>query len=213
MLFFIVAHSKSQPADDRPLQSNVIYAMHNDLGRAYWLSWNHSTDKWNKQFFENPRIEDASEFYPWRKWLMLKADADTLQFEKPNVELIEDLQSEDKRSIEFKIKSNIDPTALDIFITDEIEILSFSLDGIPSNLENKSYRERIGHYYFRIFNPHFAGHVIKMEYSGDSILPVRLVERGLGLPHFENINPMPNDIIQAAGFESSVTLVANNFDL
>lgn len=213
ILFLIIAHSKSQPTVNHPLQSNVVYAMNNDLGKAFWLSWNHETDKWNDQFFEDSRVEDASEFYPWRKWLMLKADADTMQFERPQIQILEESKAENIRIIEFKIKSNLQPTVLDLVISNNFEILSFSLDGIQSNLANNTYRERIGYYYFRIFNPHSVGHDIKLEYKGDSILPVRVFERLLGLPNFDYIKPMPLDVIQAPGFESSVTLVANNFEL
>lgn len=213
IVFLFIAHLKSLPNKDRPLQSNVIYALNNDIGEASWLSWNLNVDSWNNQFFINSRIEDISDIYPWRKWLMLKSDADTIRFSKPCIEIIEDTRTNDIRQVEFSIVSKEFPTVIDLFTPNSIQILNFSLDGKPLNMINTSYTERIGHYYFRIFNPNFTGHKLKIEYKGNSPLSFTIVEKKLGLPNFDYIKPIPSYVIPATGFESSVTLVANSFEL
>jgi hypothetical protein len=213
LLFLIIAHTQSKPNNERPLQSNLVYALHNNMGKAFWLSRSHRTDSWNKQFFEDSRIEDASEFYPWREWTMLKADAEFMAFEKPLVEIAIDSTGTETRVVEFSVKSLIDPTVIDLVIPIDINVLSFSLDGITMDLSNSEYRNRIEYYHFRIFNPYFSGHIIKVEYEGNSPLPLKILEKKLGLPPFGFIKPMPTNVIENAGFESSITLVANEIEL
>jgi hypothetical protein len=208
IVLLLIAHIKSKPTADYPLQSNVIYGALPDAEKAYWFSWNLNTDQWNSQFFKDATIGNASEFYPWRKWQQLKAKAEYKNFEKPEIIIVYDSTKVETRVIEFTLKSKLEPVITEIILPVESGVKSFAINGKRvSNLDNY-YSKRFGHHLFRLYSPSYGGDKVTVEYSGHDSLSFRLVEVLHGLPKFDFIKPMPASIIPSTDFESSVTVVA-----
>lgn len=206
-IVLIVAHVNSKPTPEQPLQSNVLYAALSDTEQAYWFSLNLNTDDWNKQFFSDESIGDASEFFPWRKGARLKAKAEYSGFEKPSIEMIYDSVKTETRAVEFLLKSKINPVITELILPLSSNLLTFSINGKGLTELNVPYIKRIESYRFQIIAPRYGGDRVRVEYEGADSLSFGLIEVILGIPKFEDVEPMPPHIIPDTGFESMVTVV------
>ena len=213
VVFLVIAHTKSTPTDERPLQSNVVYACLNQQGEAYWLSSNLKTDSWNSQFFKEGTVGNASKFYPWRQAAMLKSDAKYLEYNAPLVQVIEKLEKGEGRVVEFKLTTQESPAIIDIIIPYSFGITSISFNYEEAVVKEGGRHQRLGSYLFRVINPSHNGDIFRIEYNSKEPLGITTIEKILGLPNFEHIKPMPPHIIPSTGFESYISIISNKHTL
>jgi MFS family permease len=213
IIFIVIAHSKSKPSADRPLQSNIMYAALNNESKAMWISSNLKTDDWNSQFFKEYSIEGLTEIYPWRHKSTLKSNADFFNFELPLIEIISNTYTDSSRVVEFTLQSQIDPVMIDFIIPINNGISDILINGKGIDILNVSTYKRLNNYYFRLINPSIHGDTLKLELKGNNVLSIKLIEKVLGLPDFDYIKPMPNYIIPQTGNESYVSIVVSEMEL
>jgi hypothetical protein len=207
LVVLVLAHIQSKPTANKPLQSNVMYAVSNDTQKAYWLSSNVTTDDWNSQFFADDSLGDVTAFYPWRHKKFLKSDAEYRVFEKPIIEMVYDSVRTESRVAEFILKSQIDPVMIELIFPWESKLKTIWVNGKKIAKLDTDYIKQIEHYRFRLFAPSYGGDKVKLEYHGIDSLSFSVIEVALGFPDFDKVDPMPTHIIPGTGFESSVTVV------
>jgi hypothetical protein len=213
VLFFVIAHTQSKPSADRPLQSNLMYAALNSQEKALWISLNLKTDDWNSQFFNEYKIDGLTEIYPWRHKTTLKNKAEFISFDKPLIDIISHSSTDSSRVLEFSLKSEINPVMIDFIIPINSIITDIKINSKGLDILNVSTFKRLSNYYFRLINPSSHGDTIRLEYKGKDPMSIRLIEKVLGIPDFDYINPMPAHIIPHTGFESYVTLVVSEMEM
>lgn len=212
VVFIIIAHVNSSPSNERPLQSNVMYASHQDNVEAYWLSSNHRVDEWNKQFFANAKIDSITDIYPGRQKLYLKNEAEFMHFEKPMVELLNDSSAVNYRFVEFVLTPQVDAVMTDILIPARYNLQSFAINNRDVNFNDyPSVNEQV--HWVRLVNPSINPIKFSLEYSLNDSLNVSVVEKMLGLPDFQYIDTMPSHVIPDTDFESFMTLSISKFEL
>ncbi|MFP4556143.1 MAG: hypothetical protein ACLFNU_04660, partial [Bacteroidales bacterium] len=210
--FLIIAHVKSSPTDSRPLQSNVMYASFQDNTDAYWLSSNHRVDEWNKQFFADAKIDSINDIYPGRKKLFLKSNAEFIHFDSPELNLVKDSSSVNYRLVEFVLQPRVDAVMTDILIPKKYNLMSLSINN--RNIDFNDYPTVNNQvYWVRLINPSIDPITFGLEYQHNDSLEVSVVEKVLGLPDLQYIEPMPSHIIPDTDFESNMTLSISKFEI
>jgi len=212
LIFLVIAHFKSGYTEEKPLQSNVMYASLIDEEKAFWLSSFTHTDEWNKQFFNNSVEDSIPEIYPARKKIYLKNEAIFRDFAKPEVSVITDSTSNGYRYLELNLKSLIESGSFELLIPNSYRLKCFAVNGNQAyGLERLANRKE--GYLFRIFNNNVEGVKIILEYEGEQPLSFSVIEKKIGLPNFDNIKPMPVNIIKGVGYESHITLVKSKLEI
>lgn len=209
--FFVVAHIQSSPSENRPLQSNIMYASLNEQGQAFWLSSNLRTDEWNGQFFENARVDSITEFYPKRGKQFLKSDAEFMEFDKPEIDVSNQILSDSISSVEFKLKSMIDPVIVELLIPSQFNVSSVSVNGKQAVIANTQLSQQRGYHLVRLIAPSPLGDRFVIDYQSAEPFHLTILEKKLGIPQFEFVSPMPVHIIPDTDYESYMTLVANHY--
>jgi len=211
-VFLLIAHFSSSPSNEKPLQSNVMFAVSNTDSTAYWVSKNHITDDWNRQFFTQAEVSTLASFYPDRGSKYLMSNATFVEFGSPSIEDVVFTElDEGQKQVEFILKSSLKPNMIDFVIPVSMGVSSVSVNGKMAFEFNP--KTLLQNYYFRLLNPSEFGDAIRVVYLSDADFTFTTLERKLGIPLQDEFNAMPSHIIPDTDYESYATLVKNSFEI
>ena len=206
-----LAHQKSTFNADRPLQSNIFYALNHETETALWVSNITEADAWNKQFFTKPDQSPLTEIYPYAEKLRLKSKAPFVSYHVPEVLIVEDTVWQSGRIFSFNLKSMIGAENFQLYIHHNSGLKSLWINGKLVKSE-AFYTEPFSDYYIlNYFGWQKEGVLFTLDC--DSNLPVELLvfEKKLGLPNQLEFVPMPASVIPQTGYESFMSLVKSKF--
>ncbi len=212
MVFLLIAHFSSAPSSEKPLQSNVMFAVSNVDSTAYWVSKNQITDDWNKQFFTQAEVSTLASFYPDKDKPYLMSNAPFVKFDSPSIENIVFTElDEEQKQVEFTLKSNLEPNMIDFVIPESMSVSSVGINGKMAHEFNPKVQQQ--NYYLRLLNPSEFGDAIRVVYHSNADFAFTTLERKLGIPLPDGFNSMPPHIIPDTDYESYATLVKNSFKI
>ena len=212
IVFLLIAHFSSAPSNEKPLQSNVMFAVSNVDSTAYWVSKNQITDDWNKQFFTQAEVSTLASFYPDKDKPYLMSNAPFVKFDSPSIENIVFTElDEGQMQVDFILKSSLEPNMIDFVIPVSMGVSSVSINGKMAHEFNPKIQQQ--NYYLRLLNPSEFGDAIRVVFLPDADFTFTTLERKLGIPLPDGFKPMPPHIIPDTDYESYATLVKNSFEL
>jgi len=146
ILFFGIAHSKSDFSEERRKPNSLVYYKDADADKTYWLTYDKEIDEWTRQYLgENP--EDASKIlgdvaynkYGTKFSLANRAPQKTI----PNFEVILEADSlvENLRKVMFTIVSKRKVNKIDLYAENtEFQSLIFNGKEMPASRISEDYR-------------------------------------------------------------------------
>lgn len=146
ILFFGIAHSKSDFSEERRKPNSLVYYKDADADKTYWLTYDKEIDEWTRQYLgENP--EDASKIlgdvaynkYGTKFSLANRAPQKTI----PNFEVILEADSlvENLRKVMFTIVPKRKVNKIDLYAENtEFQSLIFNGKEMPASRISEDYR-------------------------------------------------------------------------
>ena len=146
ILFFGIAHSKSDFSEERRKPNSLVYYKDADADKTYWLTYDKEIDEWTRQYLgENP--EDASKIlgdvaynkYGTKFSLANRAPQKTI----PDFEVILEADSlvENLRKVMFTIVSKRKVNKIDLYAENtEFQSLIFNGKEMPASRISEDYR-------------------------------------------------------------------------
>ncbi len=146
ILFFGIAHSKSDFCEERRKPNSLVYYKDADADKTYWLTYDKEIDEWTRQYLgENP--EDASKIlgdvaynkYGTKFSLANRAPQKTI----PNFEVILEADSlvENLRKVMFTIVPKRKVNKIDLYAENtEFQSLIFNGKEMPASRISEDYR-------------------------------------------------------------------------
>lgn len=141
--FFVVAHSKSDFSVERKKPNSLIYFQDNDLGKAYWLTYDKKVDEWNQIYLgDNP--EQASKFLgvaSYSKYgISYTFAAEAPQKSIPDFKVILEQDSiiNELRDVHLIIVPQRNVNKIDLYSTEDVSFESLEFNGKTANASDSS---------------------------------------------------------------------------
>jgi hypothetical protein len=100
LFFFIIASATSGYDSEHKRQNNINYVQNLDTQEAFWVSQDHTTDKWTEQFLGNSYQQgEVSNINFFRNVNLLYAPAETIEIPEPTFKITSDSSSDSLRYI------------------------------------------------------------------------------------------------------------------
>lgn len=198
---------------NHPRVNNVVYGLNVDTGKAVWASVDDRTDEWSKQFFTaQQELGALAEFYPTTRRPFRKSEAPALQLPGPQVQLLEDLRSNDVRTLRLRITSPRNAPVVAIFADEKTEVIGAAVNDKPIKADEAAMRPGQrppwGLSYYAL---PAEGIELSLSLKASSPAHFRVVDRSYHLPEIPGMKAKPEGIIPTASQYSDATLVSKSF--
>ena len=208
-----LAHQNSEYNEEKPLQSNIFYALNHETESAFWVSNVLKPDDWNKQFFEKYNLNPLKEIYPYARTPRLKNEAKFIALPTPEVELLSDTLWQDGRIFTFRLKSMLGAENLQLYINRSSGLNSLEINGkrvTDSSFYSKPYQ---AYYMLNYFGWPREGIEFTLQCNSNQPIEILIYEKKLGLPDKLEFKPMPDWVVPQTGYESYLSLVKSKFSI
>jgi hypothetical protein len=131
LAFVAAASYPAAPDAMRPRQSNVIYALDADSGRAIWASSDQRIEGWTRRFFaEDMRAGRLPDFMPQWPRDFWYGPAPRISASPPLLEVLADTASADRRTVRARIASSRGARSAVVFVSG-VPVLAYAVAGMP----------------------------------------------------------------------------------
>ena len=210
-MFILLGHFTSKYNSQRPLQSDLIYALDLDKNQAFWVSNELHLDEWKRQIFNESKPQPFTAFYPrtTQSHLITEAPLPEANIGKPTLFVKSDTLVNNERQLALTIGAEDPAVILEIMISksDKIKFLQINdrvIDPSHVQTENKSYR--MVHYGLME-----QGLSIKMHVVAGFKPELTLIAKTVGLSPI--LKDLPDYIIPGTGFNSNTCQAKQTFAL
>jgi hypothetical protein len=168
-----------------PKLNSMLYELNADTGKAVWASSDESTDSWTRNFLatkvQRAPLTEVFSLASSRPFLQSPAPVETLA--PPNIELLEQREQEDVRTLRMRVTSPRQATMLAIYLDSPAEVLGSSLNGKRSvNRDTRASSSPNSRWDFRYYAVPPQGIELVMEVKATQPLKLRVVDQSYGLP-------------------------------
>jgi hypothetical protein len=146
ILFFIIAHTKSDFSDERRKPNSLVYYKDADTDKTYWLTYDKEIDEWTKQYLGD-KPEDASKimgdaaYNKYGRNFSFAAAAPEKSIPDFEVILDEDTLVENLRNVKFTIVPKRKVNKIDLYNVEDIAFKALEFNGKKASVSgDKDYR-------------------------------------------------------------------------
>ncbi|MGI9542965.1 MAG: M20/M25/M40 family metallo-hydrolase [Cyclobacteriaceae bacterium] len=208
-IFILLGHFTSQYNAQRPLQSDLIYALDLDQNQAFWVSSELRLDDWKKQIFKESKPQPFTAFYPrtTRSHLITDAPTSEANIGKPSMHLDTDTLIGNERQLALKIGAKDPAAILEMMISKSDKIVSLQINDRviePDHVQTEDKSYRMVHY-------GLLGKDIKIKMHIDPGFKPKLtlISKSVGLSPI--LKDLPDYIIPGTGFASNTCQAKQTF--
>lgn len=147
VLFFIIAHTKSDYSDERRKPSSLVYYQDTDTGKTYWLTYDKEIDEWTKQYLgekpeEASKVIGEASYNKYGTNFSYAAEAPKKNIQDFEVILEEDTIIETLRKVKFIIVPKRNVNKIDLYSIDNVAFKSLEFNGQKTVVSDtsKNYR-------------------------------------------------------------------------
>lgn len=194
----ITAHFEAGYNKAQPLQTELMYAIDLDEGKAMWISPQQHKDEWNAQYLRAENRESFEEFYPGLKVSLWKSEAG-MTVKAPaagTIELIGDSLIAGSRELRILVKPSPSSNSFDLWLPESSRLKE--LDSKPTKKRPIPVSEA-EKTLVRFFAPPVGGVELVFSVPDQDPVSLRLIERILGLPDDQLIHKLPESMIYGPG--------------
>ncbi|MDX5346568.1 MAG: M20/M25/M40 family metallo-hydrolase [Hymenobacteraceae bacterium] len=210
----VVAIQKEKPGPEQPLHSHVSYVMDTDSNRAWWVSDYSKPDEWNKQFFSGATTYGTlSELYPHAQRRYLKANAQPLNLEAPQVTVLEDYEFNNQRIVQLRLQSERDAQHLEVLLQPDKKNGINSIVINDKICETNAVQTPAGPAYYLMLHglPQNKSAELHLYMQPGTKLNLWLYDQSIGLPQQLVKQPRPSHVIPEQGRFSNLTVVRKKY--
>lgn len=126
-------------SEERKQPNSILYVLDTPINKAYWASYNATTDNFTKQFLgENPIIgsyDANTTASKYKTKIKLHKQTEIVPLEKPTITIVSDTIINLTRRICLSIYSNRNANKIELLTTSPIEFNQFKVNAIPLKKE------------------------------------------------------------------------------
>jgi hypothetical protein len=201
-LVFIVMGSLQAGFDGQhPQSDHIFYGLNADTQKAFWASADARPDKWTAQFLsQNPESGSVDDFAPYRSDFML-APAPVAPLAAPEVELLDDNESDNLRQLKLRVISPRHAPAVTLYLEPGTEVLDVSVGGKQvGSLKSPQVGEGRSDWSLRYFALPPEGIEVNLQVKSAGAVKVKVVDQSYSLPQGPNFTyaNRPADIMPSA---------------
>jgi hypothetical protein len=207
-----VGQATSQPTADKPQQTQLLYALDADQGRAYWLSGTSQPDAWTRRVLTHPQYQPLPSLFPRQAMQaipVLHQAAPVLALASPEISLLADSTIAGHRRLRLLLRpgrAGVSSLRLTIGKPKLIRQLRVAGYLFPLNKLNTSFLPPID-----FVAPHATGEIIDVELVTAAPLQMSVTNRSVGLPPVSGLPPLPTAYVPQSGYNSFTTQVKRTF--
>lgn len=194
-----MAANKGRFSKQQPFRTDLQYLLNKDSGKAVWVSNFLQTDKWNRQFFANARVQTLYNRYG----LHLVNDAPLWPLMASNVTTQRDTIENGRRQLSLFIKPSGDVACLRMMVADDKPVSKVSINGKELRFDRDMFRRLV------FFNPGQSGVTIQFELDPALQFGISVTDQRIGVPSVEKYKALPESMIQ--GLMSNTTEITKSY--
>jgi hypothetical protein len=204
--------------EDHKKHNSIIYAQDLDTQESLWLSSDHSTDKWTRQFLgENPERDFYFEYSPYWNYRFLQAPAPSKEIQAPEVEILKDSTANNLRHLSLRVTSPYGGLTARFMLAsgdnfEKVSIFDRHMFDAAAPLPNQRYEFNQFYYFGDLTKPVDLSIAIPSNET-DAALDVQIISKKwpVGLmqkykPRADYMMPIPFGISDAVIFKKSYPL-------
>jgi len=201
-----------------PKFNSLFYTLNSDTGQALWASVDPGLDEWTRQFLSaQPQRKTLAEFLPpyLGKDLFLQTAAPAVPLSAPQVDVLQDQNNGDVRSLRLRVKSTRNAALLSVFVDSKVEVLSASVNEEQFDQSNTAMLQRNnGVFNVRYLAPPAEGVLLTIQFRSPERLKLRVVDQSYEMPQVPGFSNMrPDYMIPWSNAVTDSTLVSKSFVL
>jgi hypothetical protein len=202
LVFFIIAHTKSDFNETRNKPNSLVYYKKGDTNEAFWVSYDKILDPWTKQYLgENP--EEASKYVQssagskYNTGYRYAAKAPSIAIPEPIISLLTDSVNNENRVIQFSIKPQREVHQLMVY-SDTLNVFKeLKLNGVLASKNDsvgKKFYYRKNNHLLRYYRADNDSLTIEFSLDSNASMPAfTLLEYGFDLLENAELNVNPRD--------------------
>lgn len=201
VLGLFLAHLSSSYNEERPLDTELMYAVNADQEKAYWASGHRFLDEWNSQYINAETRELFDGLEPFRARDMWFQETSYTEQETGTIEILSDSVAANERYLTVHIQPSESTNSFDLLIPTS---MLTHINDRPTN-EGRSFNG------LRYHAPDSNGVRLNLIVNPEDGLSFSISERKLGLPTELLAHPKPSFIIHGPGSTSNTIQVVKSF--
>jgi hypothetical protein len=191
-----IAHFTSDYTKDRPLQTQMMYALNLDSNKAIWVSGQRVKDKWNAQYLIDKNRGRFSEFYPNANMFVWKSQAEAIKVDTAKVQVLTDSVISGNRMVTVRVQPGATTNSFELLLPENAKL---------SNIGNRSMDEASRRIVFHA--PPAAGVEIGFSLPQQDAVALELIDRRIGLPENLLRHKLPDYMVYGPGYMSNTTQI------
>ena len=218
-LVFLVGELVSTRFDtDNPRPDYVQYRLDADTGEATWISDTSPPDAWTEQFFSGTYQRGEEAFAPvysfGQEFEVVRAPAPAIDLPAPALEVLDDLTSEDTRTLRLRLNSPRDAPYAHLQMALPSNIVEASVDGEEVELSEIPAEQRRS-FPLVFYNLPEDGIEITLSVQSTESIDTTLTDYSNGLPQIPGteIEPRPPEFMPVPYDFRDPTAVSKSFEL
>lgn len=125
----------------QPKFNSITYGLNSDTGTAVYMSCDAEVDPWTEQFLgKTPQRLPITDFIPYAQNAYLQAPAPVVEAAPPTLEVLDDVNSDDTRTLHLRIDSPRNAEVVEVYALAGTKVKAATVNGIPMTLSEGPWR-------------------------------------------------------------------------
>ncbi|OMP77905.1 M28 family peptidase [[Flexibacter] sp. ATCC 35208] len=181
-----------------PLQTQLMYAIDKDGGKALWVATQKHKDAWNGTYLSAGKKASFTEFYPRSGFYVWKSAAPMLQMATCQLSVLHDEIKQDKRYIRVLVTPGVATNSFDLFLP---------AHAMLDLLAERAIVRKMGNEMISFYAPPAEGVLVTFSCDAGQEARLTLIDRKIGLPETLLRKKLPSNMIYAPGYMSNTTQI------
>jgi hypothetical protein len=193
--------------------NSVFYALDADNNSGIWAGFDQKPDEWTSQFFQaGVERKPLPNYFPNSNRLLLNSPAPAAELPAPDVTVLSDQRSDQKRILQLRVRSPRRAPIMNIYVSEGRKVMSVAINGKP--IKAHAINQNESGFSLRYFATPPDGIDIYLETTAAPIT-IRVIDQSYGLPHITGttLNPRPEYMMPSPmiHFNQDATMVGKSF--
>lgn len=189
-------HFSAGYSEQKPLPTQLIYALNQDTRKAVWVSGQKVKDEWISKYIPENQKSRFIEFYPDGNFLVWKSKAPLISFERMKYSVTSDAITAGKRKLKILITGGQQTNSFDLSLPEGIRLTTVSNRLLKTT---EAFRQ------LSFYSIPAAGVEIGLDMEGNHPFKLALIQRIIGLPAVLLTHELPKTMSYAPGYKSNTT--------
>ncbi|MDX2303194.1 MAG: M20/M25/M40 family metallo-hydrolase [Microscillaceae bacterium] len=205
LLGLVLGHLHAAYTPQKPLQSNLFYALDLDNSTAHWVSMQKNRDAWNQQYLQQKEKSTLSEFFGAERKVW-KNTAPALPSAGSTLIILQDTMIAQQRKLTLRVMPSSETNTLELRFPPKTKIIKVNERQINEDTTEGNVR-------LRFYAPPQEGLELICEIPLENQMEITVFDRKMGLPVSLMAHPVPKEFIPAPNYYSHVTLLKKSVSL